>query len=92
MWLALSIIFFLISVISSTILYFSLKRITQYEEFILQIQQIIKFATDKMKLVDVKGHYESDDETGFFFEQLKQIQLALDGIFEEEIQDDKKRN
>ena len=92
MWIAFSIIFFLISVISSTILYFSLKRITQYEEFILQIQQIIKFATDKMKLVDVKGHYESDDETGFFFEQLKQIQLSLDGIFEEETTDDKKRS
>ena len=93
MWITLSIIFFLISVISSTILYFSLKRITQYEEFILQIQQVIKFATDKMKLVDDKGHYESDDETGFFFEQLKQIQLALDGIFEtEETIDDKKRN
>ena len=92
MWLTLSIIFFLISVISSTILYFSLKRITQYEEFILQIQQVIKFATDKMKLVDSKGHYESDDETGFFFEQLKQIQLSLDGIFEEEAIDDKKRS
>ena len=92
MWITFSIIFFLISVISSTILYFSLKRITQYEEFILQIQQIIKFATDKMKLVDEKGHYESDDETGFFFEQLKQIQLSLDGIFEEESTDDKKRN
>jgi len=92
MWITFSIIFFLISVISSTILYFSLKRITQYEEFILQIQQIIKFATDKMKLVDEKGHYESDDETGFFFEQLKQIQLSLDGIFEEEVTDDKKRD
>ena len=92
MWIAFSILFFLISVISSTILYFSLKRITQYEEFILQIQQIIKFSTDKMKLVDSKGHYESDDETGFFFEQLKQIQLSLDGIFEEEATDDKKRN
>jgi len=93
MWIAFSIIFFLISVISSTILYFSLKRITQYEEFILQIQQVINFATDKMKLVDAKGHYESDDETGFFFEQLKQIQLSLDGIFEiEETIDDKKRN
>ena len=90
MWIAFSIIFFLISVISSTLLYFSLKRITQYEEFILQIQQVIKFSTDKMKLVDSKGHYKSDDETGFFFEQLKQIQLSLDGIFEEESQNDKK--
>ena len=92
MWLTLTIIFFLISVVASITLFFSLKRITQYEEFILQIQQVIKFATDKMKLVDSKGHYESDDETGFFFEQLKQIQLSLDGIFEEEAKNDKKRN
>ena len=41
--------------------YYSLRRITQYEELILEIQQVIKFSTDKMKLVDSKGHYESDD-------------------------------
>ena len=92
MWLILTIIFFLISVVTSTLLFYSLKRITQYEEFILQIQQVIKFSTDKMKLVDAKGHYESDDETGFFFEQLKQIQLSLDGIFEEETTNAKKEN
>ena len=92
MWWLLTILFFIVSVVSSTLLFYSLRRITQYEEFILQIQQIIKFSTDKMKLVDSKGHYESDDETGFFFEQLKQIQLSLDGIFEEEAKNDKKRN
>ena len=92
MWWLLTILFFIVSVVSSTLLFYSLRRITQYEEFILQIQQVIKFATDKMKLVDSKGHYESDDETGFFFEQLKQIQLSLDGIFEEEATNDKKRN
>ena len=91
MWLWIFLIlFFLISVVTSTLLFYSLRRITQYEEFILQIQQVIKFATDKMKLVDSKGHYESDDETGFFFEQLKQIQLSLDGIFEEETKNAKK--
>ena len=92
MWWFLIILFFLISIVSSTLLYYSLKRITQYEEFILQIQQVIKFSTEKMKTVDSRGHYESDDETGFFFEQLKQIQLSLDGIFEEEIEDAKKEN
>ena len=92
MWWLLTILFFIISVVTSTLLFYSLRRITQYEEFILQIQQIIKFSTDKMKLVDSKGHYESDDETGFFFEQLKQIQLSLDEIFEEEATNDKKRN
>ena len=82
MWWTFFIIFFLISVVTSTLLYFSLRRITQYEELILQFQQIVIFATEKMKQVDAKGHYESDDETGFFFEQLKELQLTLDGVFE----------
>ena len=90
MWWFLTIFFFLISLIMLVLLRYSLRRITQYEEFILEIQQVITFSTEKMKLVDAKGHYESDDETGFFFEQLKQIQLSLDGIFEEETQDAKK--
>ncbi len=66
------------------LLYFALKRINQYEDLITQFQQIISFSTEKMKEVDSKGHYESDDETGFFFEQLKQLQLLLDNIFESE--------
>ena len=92
MWIGLTILFFLISIFTSVLVYYSLRRITQYEELILEIQQVIKFSTDKMKLVDSKGHYESDDETGFFFEQLKQIQLSLDEIFEEEITNAKKEN
>ena len=84
MWWLFFILFFLISVVSSTILYFSLRRINQYEDLIVQFQQIVTFATERMKQVDVKGHYESDDETGFFFEQLKELQELLDGIFETE--------
>ena len=94
MWWLFFIIFFLISVVSSTILYFSLRRITQYEELILQFQQIVTFATEKMKQVDTRGHYEADDETGFFFEELKKLQLTLDGVFEntEEKTDAKTKN
>ena len=84
MWWILTILFFLISVVTSTLLFYSLRRINQYEDLITQFQQIIKFSTDKMKLVDSKGHYESDDETGFFFQQLKDLQLLLNDIFEEE--------
>ena len=90
MWWVFFILFILISIVSSTLLFFSLKRINQYEDLISQFQQIITFSTEKMKAVDARGHYESDDETGFFFEQLKQIQLSLDGIFEEETEDAKK--
>ena len=93
MWIGLTILFFLISIFTSLLVYYSLRRITQYEELILEIQQVIKFSTEKMKLVDSKGHYESDDETGFFFEQLKQLQLSLDEIFEtEETENAKKEN
>jgi|TARA_Y100000593_G_scaffold44401_1_gene84754 hypothetical protein len=67
----------------SYMLVLSMRRINQYEDLILQIQQIITFATDKMKQVDSTGHFESDDEVGFFFEELKSIQLSLDGVFEQ---------
>ena len=89
MWWVFFIIFIMISVVSSTLLYFSLRRINQYEGFIIELQNIIEFATTKMKQVDAKGHYESDDETGFFFQQLKELQELLNGIFEnEEVEED----
>ena len=83
-WWILTILFFLFSVGASTLLYFSLRRINQYEGLIVEFQNIIEFATTKMKQVDAKGHYESDDETGFFFQQLKEVQELLNGIFENE--------
>ena len=83
-WWILTILFFLFSVGASTLVYFSLRRINQYEGLIIELQKIIEFATTKMKQVDAKGHYESDDETGFFFQQLKELQELLNGIFENE--------
>ena len=83
-WWILTILFFLISVGSTTLVYFSLRRINQYEGFIIEIQNIIEFATQKMKQVDDSGHYEADDETGFFFQQLKELQELLNGIFEDD--------
>ena len=83
-WWIFFVLFFLISVVTSILLYFSLRRINQYESLITKFQQIITFSTEKMRAVDNLGHYESDDETGFFFEQLKELQLLLDGIFEQE--------
>ena len=84
MWWILTILFFLVNVGLVTLLYFSLKRINQYESLIVEFQTIIEFATTKMKQVDANGHYESDDETGFFFQQLKELQELLNGIFENE--------
>ena len=84
MWWIFFILFFLISVVTSTLLFFSLRRINQYEALLIEFQQIVDFATQKMKQFDTRGHYESDDETGFFFKQLKDIQKLLDDVFETE--------
>ena len=76
------ILLLLIGFFCGVSLFYALRRINQYENFILNIQNIVSSSTKRMKQVDSAGHYESDDETGFFFEQLKQIQLMLDDLFE----------
>ena len=88
MWWIFLVLFFLISIVTSVLLFYSLRRVSQYEDLIVQFQQIISYATERMKMVDSTGHYESDDETGFFFEELKQLQLQLDDIFENEENND----
>jgi hypothetical protein len=85
--MTLEIIITVLSIFTCFISYLfvlSLRRINQYENFIIQLQQIVEYATEKMKTVDVDGHYEADDETGFFFEQLKELQLLFNEIFETE--------
>ena len=82
MWWTILIVFILISIISSTLLYFSLRRINQYEDLIVQFEQIIEFSNAKVKQLDEKGTFEADDEVGFFFQQLKDLQSLLNNLFE----------
>ena len=65
------------------LVYYSLKRITQYEELILKINDKIEYVNAQLKLIDEKGTFEADDEVGFFFEELKEIGKILDNLFEE---------
>ena len=69
------------------LVYYSLKRITMYEEIILQINDKIEYVNAQLKLIDEKGTFEADDEVGFFFQELKEIGLLLDNLFEE-VEDD----
>ena len=83
-------LFLLISIFSSITLYYAMKRLNQYEIYLTRIQSLIDFSTEKMKQIDSSGHFESDDEVGFFFEEIKKIQNILDNLFEtEEIEDPK---
>jgi len=83
LWIFLSL-FFLISVVSSTILYFSLRRITQYEQLLLNVETIINYSSERLKKIDTKGTFESDDEIGYFFKEVQKLQLMMNDIFENE--------
>ena len=65
------------------LVYYSLKRINQYEELILQVNDKIEYVNQQLKLIDEKGTFEADDEVGFFFLELKEIGKLLDELFEE---------
>ena len=75
------------SLFLTLLVYYSLKRITMYEEIILQINDKIEYVNAQLKLIDEKGTFEADDEVGFFFQELKEIGKLLDNLFEE-VEDD----
>jgi len=69
--------------------FYALKRINQYESIILNINNTIETINHQLKLIDDKGHFEADDEVGFFFEGIKQLGDQLEELFEtEEVDDD----
>ena len=73
----------IISIFLIMLVYYSLKRITQYEELILKINDKIQYVNQQLKLIDEKGTFEADDEVGFFFQELKEVGKLLDELFEE---------
>jgi len=54
--------------------------LTGYMAYLNKISDTIELAENKMNEVDAKGSFKSDDEIGFFFEQIKTIQTALNSF------------
>ena len=54
--------------------------LTGYMEYLSKISGVIEFSDRKLKEVDRKGSCESDDEVGFFFQEIKQIQETLNAF------------
>ena len=61
--------------------FYALKRINQYESIILNINNTIETINHQLKLIDDKGHFEADDEVGFFFDEVKQLGNQLEELF-----------
>lgn len=48
-----------------------------YLLYLDKISRVIELSDEKLKQIDYKGTFKSDDEVGFFFEQIKSIQQIL---------------
>jgi len=51
--------------------------IISQDEFISRLTNTINKVDNKLKQIDYKGSFEADDEIGFFFKEIKNIQATL---------------
>lgn len=83
--LVLSIILAILTIILGYFTWNLMKKVEKYED-IAQYQQnyidnlstIIGESEKRLQEVDQKGTFQSDDEVGFFFNTIKEIQRVLD--------------
>ncbi len=48
-----------------------------YLKYLDNISRVIEVTDEKLKKIDAKGSFEGDDEIGFFFKNVKEIQSIL---------------
>ena len=48
-----------------------------YLTYLDNISRVIELTDEKLKKIDIKGSFEGDDEVGFFFKSIKDIQKVL---------------
>lgn len=65
-----------------------LRKVEKYEEdielkneFIVKFQQLVEQSSSRIREIDINGAFESDDEVGYFFNNLKELTLSLDTYF-----------
>jgi len=51
--------------------------IISYQEYINGLGSTVEFINTRIKEIDAKGTFSSDDEVGFFFERLKMLNDML---------------
>ena len=70
--------------------FYALRRINTYENIILNINNTVESIKLQLKVIDDKGTFESDDEVGFFFKEVKQLGKDLENLFETEVEENEK--
>jgi hypothetical protein len=87
MWYVVGVLFLML-VGSSYVIYNLLDKVEKYEEdiqikddFLARVKKLSEESYNKLKELDSLEAFESDDETGHFFNNLKNIILTLDAYF-----------
>ena len=61
--------------------------LASYLLYLDRISRVIELSDERLKKVDAKGSFKSDDEIGFFFKEIKEIQKVLNEFQVKEIQE-----
>ena len=75
--ITLSIILTVVITASAFIIRNLIKKIERLEDFITKQSEAIVACGVRLKQIDEKGSFIADDEVGFFFKAVKEIQEAL---------------
>ena len=81
----------IVAIFLGIVTFYALRRINVYENIILNINNTVESIKLQLKVIDDKGTFESDDEVGFFFEEVKQLGKDLDNLFETEVEENEKK-
>jgi len=83
----ITVTFGILATFLGLVAFYALRRINDYENIILNINNTIESIKLQLKTIDDKGTFESDDEVGFFFTEIKQLSEDLENLFETEVED-----
>lgn len=71
-----------------------LRKVEKYEddiqlkdEFLKKFKSMVEETGNKMRKVDEKGLFESEDETGFIYKDLRDLTLGLNSYFQNYVTD-----
>ena len=76
-WIIATIILIILVTILIFALFNLLKKNESLEDFISKQSEAINACNNRLKQIDDKGIFYSDDEIGWFFQEVKKIQDAL---------------
>ena len=76
-WIIATIILTITTTILGFALFNLLKKNETLEDFIAKQSDAINECNRRVKEIDIRGTFSADDEIGWFFQEIKKIQEAL---------------